>query len=76
MKSETQVSDVGRLTQDLKEARALVSELVKVAEPFSNNYDVVVDPCFEDEANARVDCTVGDLRSLSEAVARAKKDTP
>jgi hypothetical protein len=54
--------------------KALVSELMKAAEPFVNIHDKGAYPDAMRLQHTVSPFTYGDLRSLSEAVARAKKE--
>jgi hypothetical protein len=73
------VSLIERLTSERDALKAIVSDLVKAAEPFvrtANNYRAR-DPNyigFGRSGTGYKDFDLGDLRSLSEAVARAGKE--
>jgi hypothetical protein len=63
---------------EIERLTAIVSDLVKAAEPV--NLGSACAPTWLDSMSAPVEIleglTIGDLRALSEAVARAGKDTP
>jgi hypothetical protein len=69
-----QHAEITRLTSERDALKAIVSDLVKAAEPFVNfiksGYGAYNPDSF------LVELEIGNLRALSEAVARAGKDTP
>ena len=73
------LAEITRLTSERDALKAIVSDLVKAAEPFvrtANNYRAR-DPNyigFGRSGTGYKDFDLGDLRSLSEAVARAGKE--
>jgi len=76
------VSLIERLTSERDALKAIVSDLVKAAEPFVNFSDVFEgydsrahpQPVIRTGGDTYEEITVGDLRTLSEAVARAGKE--